>query len=439
MGISKMSKIEASIEVDVPAQTAYEYWSRFEEIPIFMQGVECVRQLDERRLCWRAEVGGEVLEWEAEITELIPAKRIAWRSLNGVLQAGAASFFSLDDERCRVALEVNYRPEGVVETVEDWLGVMSLRTAGDLDRFQEVDRRAGGSLNLIVLPSDGLAPILRALRKAKESVRITLFRCDLPEVEKALAAAVARGVAVHALIAQTNRAGEKLLRKLELRLLEGGITVSRTADDLVRYHNKMLVIDERVLFVFGFNFTRLDLSKRRSMAIVTRKRPLVAEALELFEADVARQEFAPGKPKLVISPVNARARIEKLVGSARRSLRIYDPQAIDAAMLRLLQKKAAAGVDVRIIGKVGKSGRGLRVEALPSMGVHLRAILRDDIELFVGSQGLRSIELDRRRELGIIVRDRGAIKHFRGVFDDDWATTKSGREERKERKERKAA
>lgn len=285
-------------------------------------------------------------------------------------------------------------------------------------------------MNLVVLPVDGLASVVRAVRKAKESVRVTIFRCDLPEIEKALAAAVARGVSVHALIAQTNRSGEKALRKLELRLLEDGITVSRTADDLLRYHNKMLVIDERVLFVFGFNFTKQDQSNRRSLGIVTRKRKLVTEVLNLFEADATRQAFTSGAPDLVISPVNARARLEKLIKSARKSLRIYDPHAIDTPMLRLLKKKAEDGVDVRIIGKVGKTGSGLRVEALPNLEVHVRAILRDDLELFIGSQGLRTIELDRRREVGIILRDRSAIKRFLSVFDEDWATTEAGREER---------
>jgi phosphatidylserine/phosphatidylglycerophosphate/cardiolipin synthase-like enzyme len=285
-------------------------------------------------------------------------------------------------------------------------------------------------MNLVVLPVDGLACVVRAVRKAKESVRVTIFRCDLPEIEKALAAAVARGVAVHALIAQTNRSGEKALRKLELRLLEDGITVSRTADDLLRYHNKMLVIDERVLFVFGFNFTKQDQSNRRSLGIVTRKRKLVTEALNLFEADATRQAFTSAAPDLVISPVNARARLEKLIKCARKSLRIYDPHAIDGPMLRLLKKKAEDGVDVRIIGKAGNAGSGLRVEALPNFEVHVRAILRDDLELFIGSQGMRTIELDRRREVGIILRDRSATKRFRGVFDEDWATTEAGRDER---------
>ncbi len=287
-------------------------------------------------------------------------------------------------------------------------------------------------MNLIVLPIDGLAQVVRALRKAKESVRVTIFRCDLPEIEKALGDAVARGVAVHALIAQTNRTGEKALRKLELRLLELGLTVSRTADDLVRYHDKMIIVDERVLFVFGFNLTKQELSKRRSMGIVTRKRKLVNEALALFEADAMRQAFTTAATDLVISPVNARARLEKLIKSAKESLWIYDSQAIDHPMLRLLEKQSEAGVDVRLIGKVGKLGEDLRVEKLPELHVHLRAILRDDLELFIGSGGMRTIELDRRREVGIILRDRSAVKRFRRVFEDDWESTGAEPEEQEE-------
>jgi phosphatidylserine/phosphatidylglycerophosphate/cardiolipin synthase-like enzyme len=288
-------------------------------------------------------------------------------------------------------------------------------------------------MNLLVLPDDGLAAVTGAIRKARKSVRVTIFRCDLREVEKALADGVARGVAVHALIANTNRAGEKQLRALELRLLGAGITVSRTADDLVRYHNKLLIVDDALLFVFGFNFTRSDVGKRRSMAIATRKRRLVSQAVELFEADAARQPFtAPKTSDLVISPLNARERLARFLRGAKRSLWIYDPQAIDAPMLRLLRERAEAGVDVRILGKVGKSGGELRVDTVPNMGLHVRAMLRDQLELFIGSQGLRGIELDRRREVGVLVRERSAIKRFKDVFESDWAGTKLAREEDEE-------
>ena len=59
-------------------------------------------------------------------------------------------------------------------------------------------------------------------------------------------------------------AARRTLRKLELRLLEQGVSVSRTADDLVRYHGKMIIIDNRVLHVYGFNFTGLDIERSRS-------------------------------------------------------------------------------------------------------------------------------------------------------------------------------
>jgi phosphatidylserine/phosphatidylglycerophosphate/cardiolipin synthase-like enzyme len=286
-------------------------------------------------------------------------------------------------------------------------------------------------MKLIVLPDDGLAPILAAIRCASASIRVTIFRSNLPELEKALRDAVTRGVRVHALIAHTNRAGEKLLRDLELRLLGHGVTVSRTADDLIRYHDKLLIIDE-TLYVMGFNFTRVQVSRCRSLAVVTRKERLVSEAAELFDADVARRPFTPKSDELVVSPLNARARLAALLSGARRSLRIYDSKVLDRQMLRMIRERASAGVDVRVIGTVGASGRELKAAPLTTLRLHLRAILSDESVLFVGSQSLRPLELDRRREVGILVRDKSVIRQFRDIFEADWATTAIGRQEIKE-------
>src|SRR4030081_1624444 len=101
-------------------------------------------------------------------------------------------------------------------------------------------------MKLIIQPDAGVAPVIAALKMAKKTIDIVIFRMDRHEITRALEAAVARGVAVRALIAHTNSGGEKTLRKLELRLLEAGLTVSRTADDLIRYHGKMMVIDNSV-------------------------------------------------------------------------------------------------------------------------------------------------------------------------------------------------
>ena len=99
-------------------------------------------------------------------------------------------------------------------------------------------------MKLIIQPDDGVTPLVQAVKNAKKTIDIVIFRFDRLELEKALEAAVARGVVVRALIAHTNRGGEKMLRKLELRLLDAGVTVARTADDLPRYHGKMMIVDD---------------------------------------------------------------------------------------------------------------------------------------------------------------------------------------------------
>ena len=124
-------------------------------------------------------------------------------------------------------------------------------------------------MQVITQPDDGLTPILKAIKRARKSLDIVIFRFDLPDLEEALAAAVERGVVLRALIAHTNRGGEKKLRKLEDRLLKGGATLSRTADDMVRYHGKVVIVDQKKAFVLGFNFTNLDIKKSRSLGLST--------------------------------------------------------------------------------------------------------------------------------------------------------------------------
>ena len=119
-------------------------------------------------------------------------------------------------------------------------------------------------MDLLVQPDDGIASLTTAIKHATTSIDIVIFRADMKELQKALEDAVARGVAVHALIAHTNKGGEKRLRKLEQALLKAGVIVSRTGEDLVRYHGKMMIIDKHALYVLGFNYTYLDVFKSRS-------------------------------------------------------------------------------------------------------------------------------------------------------------------------------
>jgi cardiolipin synthase len=275
-------------------------------------------------------------------------------------------------------------------------------------------------VKLIIQPDDGAAPVIRAIDKAKKTIDVVIFRFDRTDIENAIHAALKRGVVVRALIAHTNKGGEKNLRKLELRLLEAGATVARTADDLTRYHGKMMIVDGAVLHVYGFNYTKLDIEKSRSFGILTRDGRIVTEAMKLFEADALRQNYSPTHRRLVVSPENSRAVLTEFIKGARKQLLIYDAQVSDNAIQKLLQERAKAGVEIRILGKLEKPHERIKVRKLSDLRLHVRAIVRDAKEAFIGSQSLRRLELDGRREVGIIVKNGGIVRRIQAIFEADW-------------------
>jgi uncharacterized membrane protein len=138
-----MSTIEESVDVAVPVRAAYDQWTQFEEFPGFMEGVESVTQLNDTQLHWVAEISGVRREWDAEIAEQHPDERIAWHATDGTTNAGVVTFHRLDDTTTRVMLQLDFEPEGIVETAGDVLGFVRRRAAGDLDRFKEFIERRG--------------------------------------------------------------------------------------------------------------------------------------------------------------------------------------------------------------------------------------------------------------------------------------------------------
>jgi cardiolipin synthase len=275
-------------------------------------------------------------------------------------------------------------------------------------------------VKLIIQPDDGLMPLLKAIRRARKTIDIVIFRFDRIELERALEAAVTRGVIVRALIAHTNRGGEKSLRRLQARLLDAGVSVIRTADDFPRYHGKLLVVDD-ALYVFGFNYTKLDIEKSRSFGVMTRDKRLVKEAGSLFEADCARQPYSPGCQRLVVSPETSRELLTAFIRQAKKQLLIYDAQVSDTLMQRVLQDRLRAGVEIRVIGNLERNLAGAECRQLLDLRQHVRAIVRDGAACFIGSQSLRKLELDGRREVGVIVTDPRIAKQVQSVFEADWA------------------
>jgi uncharacterized membrane protein len=132
-----MERIEKSIEVDVPVRTCYDQWTQFESFPQFMEGIQEVQQLDDKRLRWVADIAGERLEWTAEIVEQRPDEVVSWRSTSGRLSNGSVTFQEASPGHTKVTLIMTYELIGAKEKVGDALGIVSARVEGDLRRFKE--------------------------------------------------------------------------------------------------------------------------------------------------------------------------------------------------------------------------------------------------------------------------------------------------------------
>jgi uncharacterized membrane protein len=136
-----METIEKTIEIEAPVKRVYNQWTQFESFPEFMEGVQEVRQVDDKHLHWVAEIAGQRQEWDAEIIEQVPEQRIAWRSTAGSANAGLVHFKPTHHNRTLVTLQMNYEPEGFVQKAADSLGFLSRRVASDLERFRDFIQR----------------------------------------------------------------------------------------------------------------------------------------------------------------------------------------------------------------------------------------------------------------------------------------------------------
>ena len=140
-----MSTVKETVEVEVPVGTAYNQWTLFEEFPHFMEGVEEVRQVDDRHNHWTTKIGGVRREFDTEIVDQLPDARITWRTTSGdVQQKGTVRFQRVDDTHTRVELVMDVEPGGMAEKAADMTGMIDRRIKGDMQRFKEFIEKQGG-------------------------------------------------------------------------------------------------------------------------------------------------------------------------------------------------------------------------------------------------------------------------------------------------------
>jgi uncharacterized membrane protein len=137
-------RLEESITIGRPREELFRFWRNLENLPRFMDSLESVRIVDERRSHWVAKGPlGTRVEWDAEINNEIPGELIAWRSLPGadVDQAGSVHFSPAMGGGTEVRVVMRYAAPGgkLGEMTAHLLGDDPARqVADDLRRLKQV-------------------------------------------------------------------------------------------------------------------------------------------------------------------------------------------------------------------------------------------------------------------------------------------------------------
>jgi phosphatidylserine/phosphatidylglycerophosphate/cardiolipin synthase-like enzyme len=284
------------------------------------------------------------------------------------------------------------------------------------------------NLSLIVQPGDSFFPIVTAIDSATHSINMTIFRMDDPVVRDALSNAVNRGVTVRTLIASKSKGWIKRNKKLSGELSSMGVEVRSPSDtngsELKRYHYKILTVDDACSLILTFNPTQKNLHYARDYGLLIRDHDVTIELNRLFNADWEGNEFTPVNTPLVISPFDSRDKLTELLESGERSIRIMDAKVQDPDIKALLLRKARSGCDVKIITRdslFSDSAPNFRIRRFTKYKLHAKCIVVDTLRFFIGSQNLRGVSIDRRREVGVIVEDDPIARKIERIFDEDWA------------------
>jgi len=298
----------------------------------------------------------------------------------------------------------------------------------------------------IIEPDDDKAPVLKALRAASSSIRLTIYEIDDADILAALQGAASRGVAVRILYNYYSFPAQKReeISRQMATLEASGILTRRASEAFAVTHQKTFVIDYRKAIIMTFNLQAGYFSGTRDFGVITTDTAEVAEIGAVFEADWNHQTAAPFLTNLVWSNENSRAKILDLIRSARVSLEVYNEETEDRECLEALAAAAAKGVSVRFITAVlgsdqGHDGnrpgrdflnqRGVQAHYGDFLYIHAKMILADygttEARAFLGSENFSSTSLDKNRELGILVTEQEIMEALHSTFEADWMKSKT--------------
>jgi cardiolipin synthase A/B len=297
---------------------------------------------------------------------------------------------------------------------------------------------ATNGLSVFVEPQAGEGPVLHAIEGAQRSLWVEVYLLTDRNVIYALEDAANRGVDVRVLL-EMNPYGVGTTSPLQtLQELQAAGVKAEGGDPAYHYtHEKAIIVDGATVEILTANLTKSGLggssySENREYGVIDTNAPDVQEAMAIFIADWQRVAPTLTDPNLVVSPVNARARLETFIAGAKTTLSVEDEEMYDSQTEDALAAAAQRGVNVEVVlpQPSGSSGMSADVARLLRGGIHVRYIsavymhaklmIADGSRGFVGSENFSANSLDDNRELGLLIADPQVITTLNKTFQQDW-------------------
>ncbi len=296
------------------------------------------------------------------------------------------------------------------------------------DFCNAVDPRAQ-PVSVAATPEAGEQPYLDALGQAHAKIRVEIYEMGFGGIFDELVAKAKAGVTVQIIF---DTAQKSVNQKYYDQLAAAGAQVKWSSPQFTYQHAKFIVVDDAVSVISTGNFSKTySIALERNFVATDRDPADLADLLALFDADWQGLAPAMGCTRLVISPINARARVLDVIDGATSTLTIESMQFADSAVRTAVAARIAAGVQVRVMladagwitanasAATYLKGLGVTPRWIPHL--HTKVIVADGTLAYLGSENLSSTSLDHNREVGVIVTDASSIQPLASTFELDWA------------------
>ncbi len=295
-----------------------------------------------------------------------------------------------------------------------------------------------GALSLFVEPAASTTPILTAIAGATQSVDLVIYDLKDPQVEAALVAAYARGVAVRVLLNEGYYGKKEARNEAAYAYLQkAGVPVKWTPNYFALTHQKTLVVDARKAFILTFNLTPRYYGGSRDFGIVDTNPQDVAAIEKVFENDWIGSRWPAEEARDLVWSPGSRDEMLALINGSQTSIKIYNEEMAVPEVTAALAAAVARGVDVQVAMTYSTSWKkafiqlaqaGVRVRTYTSSAkniyIHAKMILVDEKIAFLGSENFSNTSLNDNRELGIIISDPNIIKTLSTTFSADFAAAR---------------